>query len=795
MKPEPGRELPHEIYVPLVDSLFKEGRTLVLGILINCGAILATYLKTDHVSLLVCAIAFAVVGGARLVSISIYKALNEPISSNAQARQWEYGYVTGASLSVALLGLWCYATFAFTTDAFSQLISFSMTIGYVIGIFGRNFGSPKFVVVQILCAWLPMTLALFVHGTFYHWFFAVLLVPFFVAVKFISDRLRTTLLDTIIASRDMSEIAERFDCALTNMPQGIFMFDRDGHILVTNGKAMSILGLSSDLDVRGWSVRRLFRSCLRAGSISGEDAKSIADRIGESDTNANDIVVETSDGRTIEFTFQSMDNGGVVAVIQDISERRLAEQTINRMARFDSLTGLPNRSCFSSRLAQAFSKDGPTEHCALHFIDLDNFKQVNDTLGHSRGDMLLQVVAERLQLLLRNVDMPARFGGDEFVVLQSHVQSDTESAALAERIVQEISKPYFIDEVEVVIGASIGIARLPSDGRDPEQLLKSADMALYNAKAAGRGTWRFFEPELEAAARARRSLETDLRRAIERQEFEPFFQPIIDFETGRVRTCEALLRWHHPVRGLVPPGEFIQVAEETGAIAEIGKLVMEKACRECASWDNGVRVAVNISPLQFSLSNVAEVVSEALEISGLEPERLEVEITESALLQNTDAVRDALQHLRRLGVRISLDDFGTGYSSLSYLHSFPLDKVKIDRSFLEGLTRDSRSMTLLCGVARLSAELGLRVTVEGIETLKQLELVTQENFVHEGQGFLFSRPVPANDARQILETDCGHLPGGLPIARPTKKRKSRLLVSDRAKPTAAPAKEPVPAAV
>ena len=745
--------LPAEIYIPLVDSLFKEGRTLFIGTLINAGAIFATYWKTDELSLLACAILFTVIGFVRIAYISWYRQTQHAIASNEQARRWEYGYTAGACASVGLLGVWCFLAFAVTDDAFTRLASFTMTIGYVIGIFGRNFGSPTFVVVQIFSAWLPMTLALLVYGNAYHWFFALLLVPFFLAVRFISDRLRKTLLDAIIASRNISALAKRFDTALTNMPQGILMFDRDGNVLVSNNKVPQLLGFTDVDDVKGWSTRQLMRKCRQSLTLSMRDTRRLYEGIRRTAATGTEVViVEAGDERSLEFTFQAMENGGQVAVVQDISERRKAEQTINRMARFDSLTGLPNRSQFGARLAQALSKEGRVEHCAIHFVDLDHFKQVNDTFGHSRGDMLLQIVAERIQLLLRDTDMPARFGGDEFVILQSNVRSSEEASVLAERLVTEIGRPYIIDDSEVVVGASIGIARLPNDGCSPEQLLKHADMALYNAKADGRGTWRFFEPEMEVAARARRQIEHDLRSAVDRGEFEVHFQPIVDFATSRVATCEALLRWRHPERGLVSPAEFIPIAEETGAINSIGRFVLEEACRECLNWPEGVNVAVNISPVQFDHGEVSDLVSEALRVTGLPAHRLEVEITESVLLHNTTFVRRTLQKMRDFGVKISLDDFGTGYSSLGYLHSFPLDKVKIDRSFLEDLTQNSRSMTLLCGITRLSSELGLRVTVEGIETRKQLELVNDEVFVHEGQGYLFSRPLPRNEIPDFLQT-------------------------------------------
>jgi len=746
------RTLPADIYVPLVDSLFKEGRTLLVGSIFVVGSVLATWIKTGEPLLLACAVALSVVAAARGLFMRAYARAKPTILTTQKARKWEYAYVVGAATSVGLLGSWCFIAFSHTNDPFAHLISFSMTIGYVIGVFGRNFGSPKFVMVQILCAWIPMTAALLLYGNAYHWFFAALLVPFFMAVKFVADRLRTTLLDAIIATRDISGLAMRFDAALSNMPHGICMFDQKGCILVANKRMGQLLNLPLDLDVKGWPARRLVRSCLKAGSMAVGDAKRIIRNIVQKRAGgANEMIFGTRNGRTLAITFQPMDNGGVVALLQDITERKQAEDTINHMARFDALTDLPNRNLLQQRLEGAFAKNGGIEPCAVHFIDLDHFKQVNDTLGHSRGDILLQAVARRLGAILRGSDMAARFGGDEFVVLQFPVESPAEVSALAGRIVKELGRPYIIDGHEVVIGASIGVALLPRDGDDIDQLLKNADMALYRAKADNqRGTWRFFKPEMDVEAQARRNLELDLRNAIERDEFEIHYQPIVDLKSGQITAFEALLRWPHPERGLVSAAEFIAIAEETGAIVELGNRVLRKACRECATWPEHINVAVNMSPLQFSRSDVPEIVRKTLAETGLPAHRLEIEITESALLQITSGTRAALQTLQLLGVKLSLDDFGTGYSSLSYLHSFPLHKVKIDRSFLEGLSVRHRSLTLLRGVTRLSAELGLRVTVEGIETRDQLDLITRDGFVHEGQGYLFSKPVAASTIPKLI---------------------------------------------
>ena len=423
---------------------------------------------------------------------------------------------------------------------------------------------------------------------------------------------------------------------------------------------------------------------------------------------------------------------------------------IGKLVARDTLTGLPNLFALRARLAEAIGSRGSSGKFAVLFIDLDRFKLVNDTLGHSRGDAVLVAVAERLRSLVRASEFVARFGGDEFVVLQCGIGSADEASALAGRIVSELSRTYRIDGHEIVGSASIGIAVAPTDGVDADLLLASADLALYRAKAMGRGIWRFFEAGMGAAAQARRDTELDLRNAVSGKEFAIHFQPIVELATGRITVCEALLRWRHSSGRLVSPSEFVPIAEEIGVIDEIGGWVLRESCAACATWPGECRVAVNVSSVQFNLSNIPALVADALARTGLPAQRLEIEITESLLMQDIPATRTALLQLRDMGVRVALDDFGTGYSGLNYLHAFPLNKVKIDRSFLAGLPQDERSLTLLRGVARLSAALGLTVTVEGVETDAQLAVIIAEDCIHEAQGHLFSRPLPEPQLRQLL---------------------------------------------
>jgi diguanylate cyclase (GGDEF)-like protein len=743
--------LPPEVYVPLVDSLFKEGRTLLIGTIFVIGSVLLTYWKTDQILIFYCAVAIFVVACARGLMMRAYLRVRSTVTTAEAARRWEHRYGAGASALLALLSVWCFISFSRTTDPFASLVSFSMTIAYAAGIFGRNFANSRFVVIQILCTWAPMTAALILYGNVFHWIFAALLIPSFLGIKLIAERLRRTLVDAVVTSRDMSLLATRFDTALNNMPHGLCMFDAERRIVVTNQKLAWQLGLPADFDLKGSMARDLVECVVKAGLLSDTAGESVIEHLDARLSGGEDAAfsMDMLNERTLEFTVQPMEKGGMVVLVEDITERKIAEAKINHLARFDALTGLPNRTVLRDRMERALVAWRPDNLCAIHFIDLDQFKQINDTLGHTRGDMLLEAVAERLKDSIRDADVISRFGGDEFVVLQAPIKSLEESEALATRILEVLSGTYDLDGHKVEVTASIGIA-VAKNRIDPDQFLRNADLALYQAKADGRGTWRWFEAKMEANAQARRTLEFDLRTAIKSESFELYYQPLFNLKTRRIEACEALLRWPHHARGMVSPAEFIPVAEEMGLIVEIGNQVLYNACLECRRWPGDTAVTVNLSSIQFDRSNVPALVRETLAATNLPAHRLELEITESTLLHNTKRIRSDLKQLADSGVRISLDDFGTAYSSLSYLHSFPLHKVKIDQSFLQGLGDDERRVTLLRGITRLSAQLGLRVVVEGVETEEQLELLAGEDSIDEVQGYLLCRPLPAADLRKLL---------------------------------------------
>jgi diguanylate cyclase (GGDEF)-like protein/PAS domain S-box-containing protein len=468
-----------------------------------------------------------------------------------------------------------------------------------------------------------------------------------------------------------------------------------------------------------------------------------------------EATLKTVDGKAVSVEvvcqpFHSGVRGNEVYAIRDLTERHRNEAKITHMAHHDALTDLPNRVLLAERLEQALIRAGTGGAVAVLCIDLDRFKEVNDALGHTIGDVLLKKVAGRLRSCIRETDTVARMGGDEFVILQSAPGQPVEATALATRIVEALSAPFVVKDHQMVVGASVGIALSPGDGTEPEQLLKNADIALYRAKSEGRGTYRFFEKGMDVRMQARRALEMDLRKALVNGEFELYYQPIHDLGRNELCGFEALLRWIHPQRGMVSPAEIIPLAEETGFIVPIGEWVLREACAEADKWPPHLKVAVNLSPKQFKSRNLVQAVVNAIVASGLNPGRLELEITETALLSDSAATLETLRKLQNFGVRIALDDFGTGYSSLSYLRSFPFNKIKIDQSFINGLSDGSEeAVAIVRAVTQMGLSLGMSTTAEGVETASQLDIVRAEGCT-EVQGYLFSSPQPAREIARMI---------------------------------------------
>ncbi|QPF82862.1 EAL domain-containing protein [Bradyrhizobium genosp. L] len=560
-----------------------------------------------------------------------------------------------------------------------------------------------------------------------------------------------SLIASVLDRRAKTELHKQkvvLDTALENMSQGLCMFDANGRIMLFNERYNEMMG--GGVSLHGRLLIDVLQDLRSTGEWDGDPEEFCASLISEAKAGNTATRIINRNGRAIRVVDQPMKGGGWVATFEDITEWQQAQDQISHMARHDALTNLPNRTLFREQLEKALRLAKRSDQIAVLCLDLDHFKEINDTLGHPIGDGLLREVARRLRECATEHDTVARLGGDEFAIVQFCSNSEASTiSALASRVVERIAAPYEVGDHQLVIGVSIGIALAPADGMDPDELLQKADLALYRAKADGRGTYRFFETGMDARAQARRMLERDLRLALQRDEFAVYYQPIRDVEGDRIVAFEALARWNHSLRGLIAPNNFIPVAEETGLIVPLGDIVLRKACRDAAGWPEEIAVAVNLSAVQFKNPNLVASVKAALEDSGLTAARLELEITESVLLQNSEGTLAVLHELRALGIRISLDDFGTGYSSLSYLRSFPFDKIKIDRSFVMDLATREESMAIVRAVTGLGKSLGIVTTAEGVETDTQFDLLRQEGCT-QAQGYLFSPPRPASEVAKML---------------------------------------------
>jgi diguanylate cyclase (GGDEF)-like protein len=547
----------------------------------------------------------------------------------------------------------------------------------------------------------------------------------------------------------------RLEAAVNNISQGLCMYDAQGRLVICNQPYARIYNLPERFLKPGTRLEEILDYLFDQGMSASDDREAYIQwrrdviKRGVYGKNIHEL-----NGRIIMMQHHPMKDGGWVSTHEDITEQRQNEARIHHLARHDALTDLPNRIQFLEEMAGIEMAIARGERAAVLWIDLDHFKAVNDTLGHAMGDAVLKQVSARLWGTTRETDVLARLGGDEFSLLLKPIDGPREAAHVAERIVKAVSTPFTIAGHQILIGASVGIAVAPGDGSTADALMKNADLACYRAKSDGRSTYHFFEPGMDAALQRRRSIEAGLRTALAHKELRLAFQPLVGLAENRITCFEALLRWEHPERGAISPVEFIPVAEETGLILSIGEWALREACHTAAAWPEKVRVAVNMSPVQFKNNRLFEMVQAALGEARLSPDRLEIEITESLLLTDSEQTLETLHRLRDLGVRIALDDFGTGYSSLSYLRRFPFDKIKIDRSFMRDLSRKGDSLAIIKAIIGLGHSLGMEMVAEGVETEDQLNAVRDQG-CNEVQGFLFSPPMPPAAVQLLLEATGG----------------------------------------
>jgi len=740
-----AKELPDDIYIPFVETLFRDGFTLALGIVLQCVLISLVHVKTGNPAYLLVVLWLLVLGVLRLIDMRRINA-RPPCETAAEARVLENRYTVFSALHGGALGVFSLMALYNAENSFAELAGLAVPLATATAISGRNYGSPRMVYILIVVISLPMATGLVLRGDFYHVALGLLTVPFLFAIHRYAENVRDVLFTALSAEKRATRLAQRFNRALNTMPHGLIMLGPDARIVVANAEAAKLLGYRSTEALMGRSIHALLMRGVAGRLLAKEDCRYIEGQLTRALREGRDrkVLVAFANGTYYEFSAREGSQDLGVITFEDVTKRVEAEEKIRSMARFDNLTGLANRGYFQEVVVETMAAGDPYRKCALVVLDLDDFKTVNDTLGHPVGDGLLYAVGETLTRLLADSATISRFGGDEFVLYFDRVDNEHDLAMRMEALFEGLQGEIDVGGHALRIQASCGAVMTTAREGDFDAMIVKADLALYKAKEHGKNSWQLFETALDEEFRSRQLMKAELRNAIETNGLRVVYQPIIAMDSMRIASCEALCRWDHPELGSISPAIFIPLAEEMGIISSISIFVLNAACLECAKWPNEISVSVNLSAKDFRNQDIIQQVRLALKNSGLAPQRLELEVTETALLDDKALTASYIEELKTIGVRIALDDFGTGYSSLSYLHRLPLNKVKIDRSFVLDLGYNNRSLELLKNVVTLCRALGLSVTIEGVETFEQLKLLSLYVKPDLAQGFLFGSALSAH---------------------------------------------------
>ncbi|MEX3010270.1 putative bifunctional diguanylate cyclase/phosphodiesterase [Hoeflea sp. TYP-13] len=734
--------------------------TLRAGMVAHVTVSILLYIKVRDPAYIAFGCAILANWMVRFYSMTRFDRVRFSTDDRATIAWWERMSIVGGGMTAFLLGVMCGYAFLVTRDTFAEIAVLSVTLSLMVSVVGRNFGTKITVYVVTLAACLPIMISLLLVGNIYMVVLALLVLPLAVTTISMANGVREFLYENVLSRREIALIADRFNAALNNMPHGLFMLDENSRIVVANKKAAELLTAPSRDMLRDHSLMAVLRYGVRRGVITPGRAKIIQRQLKSLiDGDESRALVYFTDELYLEFSAKRRKSDGVVLIFEDVTARIKAEEKIVHMARYDSLTGLSNRGYFSEIVENAVRNMRDDEKFALAVVDLDDFKHVNDTNGHMTGDRLLCAISARLAGMADESMTLSRFGGDEFVLFIRDVKDTNHVDEIMSQLFETLRGTYLINGNKLFVSLSAGVVIGSKADFKLDDLQIKADLALYETKHHEKDSWVIFAEEMDEKYTKRQKLKTALRDAVREKSFTVVYQPMFTADTIQVACCEALSRWFHPEFGAVSPAVYIPLAEEMGIVGELTRHMLQVACRDCAGWKNGAAVSVNLSANDLRNKDIVTMVTEALDAAGLDAKRLQVEVTESAFVQDAAKAKAILRELRAKGVTIAIDDFGTGYSSLSYLNVLPLNKIKIDRSFVSDITNDERTLKLLKGVVHLSRELGLEIVVEGVETEEQLELIRSTNSADLIQGFIFGMPMPSSGISELtsgMSAGMGH---------------------------------------
>jgi diguanylate cyclase (GGDEF)-like protein len=760
--------LPTDVYLSFVDSLFGNRGTLVTGIVVHVAGCLIVFNITGSFFYLFLSAAFLANFIYRVFGFRHYDRLDKEALTREQIAAVERAYVIGATGTATLLGVGSGYALLVLENTTVGLTCIAMTLGSMMSIVGRNYGSSHAVDAQVLGCCVPIIAACLLTGEWHLALMSLLLIPFGLTTRSMARDVREFLYENVIASQEMAAIAGRFDIALKTISHGLVMLDGEGHFEVINRQARDLLGIGAEIRVKDRALSDVLQqdAIHVPASVMRDIDRLVAGK-------SNKAMLQVHGGRHLEFSASPRLDGGVVLVFEDISARVAAEQKILHMVRFDALTGLPSRSHFGE-LAIAMLESRLHPMACLVVLDVDGFKHVNDLRGHIVGDRLLAAIAARIGSVAREDCVVGRLIGDEFVLFLT----GPDCRSLKQRVLDlhtQLQGAYQVGELRLPVSMNGGCVIAPASEFSMENWQIRADLALNDAKTKGNGCLTTFRPEMDVRYVEEQKLRADLRQAIEDRSLYVVYQPMYRPDGSAIECFEALVRWKHPEKGMVGPDIFIPMAEEMGLVQQITRLVIDLACRDCASWQLKVPVSVNLSVQDIQNAEIVGFVTETLARYSLQSSRLHLEVTESCFMADPVTVNTILDLFRQQGVTIAIDDFGTGFSSLSYLNSLPIDIVKIDRTFIRDVGTDPRRLKLLRGIVHLSRELDLRIVIEGVETVEQLEIIIKHDIADLVQGYVFSPPVPADAIADLGSKDIWPGKGAPSTRRRAKSPKTRAL--------------------